>query len=396
MVYIRNILIIFIMFFVGVYHSIGQVRIGDSTNPNTEAILDLTNSENLGLALHIQQSDPINNPKPIGMLYYYNDYLYISQDSVVASWNVLSPWVYKGKQHLNKGVSYPYTPGLAIGVEFGLSQNNSLHIANRPISRNSISKTSSLLIGDAKDSTTNLNYHYLMMDSDDILVRKNSGEAGILKLQEMVNSNVQVGSPIDSSGNVNVFGKVQENGGDIMPAGTVIMYYDNLASFTNGLGTGEMTGWGLCDGSSYTFNGTTITSPDLRGRFIVGAGTPIAGNTTYYKDSIGGYDQVIQRKEEVFAHNHAPGMTLITNTKGEHYHKHPYTNDTGANVGDIGSVGCCGCEGIGPEGSFNRTSTNDGEHGHSVYGSTSNVNSGSQTAMDKIPPYFVVYYLVKL
>lgn len=54
----------------------------------------------------------------------------------------------------------------------------------------------------------------------------------------------------------------------VMPVGAILMY---------GSGTAP-TGWGLCDGSTYTRADASgsIVSPDLRDRFIVGAG-PMSG-----------------------------------------------------------------------------------------------------------------------
>lgn len=53
--------------------------------------------------------------------------------------------------------------------------------------------------------------------------------------------------------NINAKGKIQENGYDLMPKGAIIMW--NGSNIPNG--------WALCDGKNET--------PDLRGRFIIGA-----------------------------------------------------------------------------------------------------------------------------
>jgi microcystin-dependent protein len=53
----------------------------------------------------------------------------------------------------------------------------------------------------------------------------------------------------------------------VMPAGTIVSWYGTEATIP--------TGWGKCDGSTYSRSSGTgfITSPDLRDRTVIGAGT---------------------------------------------------------------------------------------------------------------------------
>ncbi len=50
-----------------------------------------------------------------------------------------------------------------------------------------------------------------------------------------------------------------------IPIGTIMLWFDTVATIPDG--------WGYCDGTAYTRTdgGGSITSPDLKGRFIVGA-----------------------------------------------------------------------------------------------------------------------------
>jgi microcystin-dependent protein len=62
----------------------------------------------------------------------------------------------------------------------------------------------------------------------------------------------------DTNGNINTTAAV--------PIGAIIMWAGSVGSIP--------TGWGLCNGTVYG----TITSPDLTGRFVVGAGQSITSN----------------------------------------------------------------------------------------------------------------------
>ncbi len=73
--------------------------------------------------------------------------------------------------------------------------------------------------------------------------------------------------------------------GHYMPPGGIIMWSGSVASIPDG--------WGLCNG----LNGT----PDLRNRFIVGAGS------TYAIGAAGGEDGVTLTEAQMPAHTHGPG-----------------------------------------------------------------------------------------
>src|SRR6056297_2288065 len=76
----------------------------------------------------------------------------------------------------------------------------------------------------------------------------------------------------------------------LIPSGGIIMW--------SGLITSIPTGWGLCDGS----NGT----PDLRNRFVVGAGDQ------YDRNDIGGSDTVQLTEGELPSHSH--NIPLLAST----------------------------------------------------------------------------------
>jgi microcystin-dependent protein len=97
----------------------------------------------------------------------------------------------------------------------------------------------------------------------------------------------------DNSGNISVSPAV--------PVGGIIMYSGTISAMPNG--------WGLCNGSTYQgANGTSIQSPDLTGRFVVGAGTSSTVNqlaTQYNVGDTGGEEYHQLSVEELPSHDHS-------------------------------------------------------------------------------------------
>jgi len=138
------------------------------------------------------------------------------------------------------------------------------------------------------------------------------------------------------------------------PAGGIIMWAGALADIPGG--------WALCDGT----NGT----PNLKNRFIVGAGD------AYAKGDTGGSADAV-----VVAHSH----TGSTNTTGNHRHSDTFYNQSNGSV-------------TGPQfmtgRSWPKTFYSDyaGNHSHSL-----NINSTGEDGTGKnLPPYYALAYIMKL
>lgn len=147
------------------------------------------------------------------------------------------------------------------------------------------------------------------------------------------------------------------------PSGGIIMWSGSIVSIPSG--------WALCDGT----NGT----PDLRNRFVVGAGS------TYAVGATGGSDSVTLSEANLPAHTHTFSGT--TSTDGAHSH-----TISGSNFdnGDPGSL-CLTAAG----GYWGDTTTGTaGSHAHSFSGTTSSVGSG--TAVENRPPYYALAYIMKV
>lgn len=135
---------------------------------------------------------------------------------------------------------------------------------------------------------------------------------------------------------------------DIIPSGVIVMWSGSVASIPSG--------WYLCNGSNST--------PDLRNRFIVGAGS------TYSVDGTGGSADAI-----VVSHTHT-----ATVTDPGHVHTFVYEPGAAASGG--------GRNGVGGTTPF---STNSQVTGISV----SNSTTGSSGTNANLPPYYALAYIMK-
>ena len=144
---------------------------------------------------------------------------------------------------------------------------------------------------------------------------------------------------------------VDTTAGASFPSGGIIMWSGSIASIPSG--------WYLCNGS----NGT----PDLRDRFVVGAGS------TYSVAATGGSKDAV-----VVSHTHT-----ATVTDPGHSHSMPY--DKTQNSGQLGNL-------VGGE-SRNGVSwsTNSNTTGISVGIST----TGSSGTNANLPPYYALAYIMK-
>jgi hypothetical protein len=141
------------------------------------------------------------------------------------------------------------------------------------------------------------------------------------------------------------------------PTGGIILWSGSVASIPSG--------WALCNGS----NGT----PDLRNRFVVGAGSTYAVNAT------GGSADAI-----VVSHTHTATSTSTVTDPG---HNHP-TGSSGAgapNGSDLSQVGY---------GSGSNTGTTT--TGITVATTTTNANAGTSGTNANLPPYYALAYIMKL
>lgn len=156
------------------------------------------------------------------------------------------------------------------------------------------------------------------------------------------------------------------------------------------------TGWRLCDGGGGT--------PDLRNRFVVGAGNsyPVGGTGGTANATLVSHSHTIS-SSSVNAGNHT--HTISGTSGGGGKHSHTYNKPSG-------SVQAGGSSGIAPpmaiSGSTTATTSEIGNHTHSLSGSTSQAGSHKHTITStcgtagtngtgkNLPPYYALAYIMRL
>jgi len=146
------------------------------------------------------------------------------------------------------------------------------------------------------------------------------------------------------------------------------------------------TGWVLCDGQNNT--------PDLRNRFVVGAGSGYSvGNT-------GGSADATLVSHSHTINNHTHSFSGTTNDPGNHHHDVDTRNEWSSTHGDWTSG--TGYRQEHHWASYYKPETSDaGGHTHTVSGTTGNpsdtgTNSqGSSATNANLPPYYALCYIMK-
>jgi len=185
---------------------------------------------------------------------------------------------------------------------------------------------------------------------------------------------------------------VQNNIVEAMPIGGIIMWSGTIETIP--------PTWALCNG----LNGT----PDLRNRFIMGAGS------TYNPGDTGGLDAVTLTTAQIPSHQHAVG-TLASASSGGHGHN--VSGSTSINGSHEHRPYCGSSDGTDnmlassstnssykryvdtpPAGDHSHTITGTtdytGSHIHTLSGSTANIGGG--LSHENKPPYFALAYIMKL
>ena len=168
---------------------------------------------------------------------------------------------------------------------------------------------------------------------------------------------------------------VQQNG---VPVGGILMWSGTVATIPSG--------YALCNGS----NGT----PDLRDKFIIGAGS------TYAPAATGGSATKTLEVANLPAHTHT--WTGTTATGGEHTHvitdpghTHSVTDRTAAGGADGGFADSWKGRANAATSSVTTGISLAAHAGHTHTLTGTNANTGSGTALDILPPYFALAYIMR-
>jgi len=173
-------------------------------------------------------------------------------------------------------------------------------------------------------------------------------------------------------------------GGGAAPVGSIILW--------SGAAAERPDGWAICDGT--VVNG--YRTPDLRGRFIVGAGTG-PGLSERVLGAVGGAETHVLAEAELPTHAHSlSGQTAMLGGSGSHYH------DFRTEVGGEFSVPHLW---VGGDASGNMTSHNrygvftaaTAAHQHSFdMPATASTSAGGGQAHANMPPFYVLAYIVRV
>ena len=187
----------------------------------------------------------------------------------------------------------------------------------------------------------------------------------------------------------NITGPVTATQADLnspFPVGGIILWSGSLATVP--------TGWLLCNGASGT--------PDLRDRFVVGAGNGYAVGAT------GGAATVALSIANLPSHNHGGATGTVSND-----HTHTYSGTT-SGVGDHahsvvtltdGDDGRYGVNGGYDWVTRSVATAGAGAHSHTFSGTTSGFSAnhnhgipaeGSGSAHENRPPYYALAYIMKI
>ena len=169
-----------------------------------------------------------------------------------------------------------------------------------------------------------------------------------------------------------------------IPSGLIAMWSGASDSIPNG--------WLLCDGNNNT--------PDLRNRFIVGAGSSYSvGNT-------GGSDSVTITTEQLPSHNHDHTFSinmsgLSCSSSGHHTHTLALQKRA-SSTGAYPSIEYSSCDSPSYASAQirNASISSTGAHTHSITGSGtlsgSISNTGSGQSHENRPPYYALCFIMKI
>jgi len=226
----------------------------------------------------------------------------------------------------------------------------------------------SIVFGDARDQdkSSTGNNQFIIGSSGGVAINTTPAAGSALT----VSGKVKADSAEFGAMTVATLSSTSVSGYGTIPIGGIIMWNNQIATIPDG--------WKLCDG--------TQSTPDLRSRFVLGAGGSRGVGTT------GGLETVTLSVGQLPAHNHNVAGT--TSTGGDHNHGY----------NDWYFAECCPNQGFGgsrtgsdwdnsPYGR-DRATYNAGNHNH-----TFNVTSGttgSGQAVENMPPFYVLAYIMRV
>ncbi|MCW7552122.1 tail fiber protein [Endozoicomonas gorgoniicola] len=186
-----------------------------------------------------------------------------------------------------------------------------------------------------------------------------------------------------------------------VPSGCIMMWAGTIDKVPNG--------WKLCDGNGKTKNGIAV--PDLRNRFIVGAGSGYApgktGGATSARTSSSGAHSHSVKVNSAGAHSHSvtvANTTLSESQMPKHQHKAPVASNQPYGIGDdkaktpattyyFRRTSLTSSFGGSRPHTHSASTNSTGAHTHSA--STHSAGAHTHT-VSTLPPYYALAYIIKL
>ena len=175
-----------------------------------------------------------------------------------------------------------------------------------------------------------------------------------------------------------------------IPIGGIIMW--------SGAGVTLPSNWKLCDGSAY--NG--ITTPDLRGRFVLSSGQRVGSTTNRITGATGGEETVTLSESQMPKHSH--GVTAsTTGLDGGHTHSISASEGNiavGSNVLHIGYTFSPGASTfISSSGVLTANNVTSSHHSHTI--TVSETAKGGNATLDAVahenmPPFYVLAFIMRV
>lgn len=180
------------------------------------------------------------------------------------------------------------------------------------------------------------------------------------------------------------------------PVGGIIMWSGSIATIP--------LGWTLCNGTEVprSDGSGVITPPDLRDRFIVGAGT------TYAVDATGGAITATTSAAGAHSHGGATGGTALTSAQMPSHthtgttstvgdHTHGYLSIDTAGTGTINVAGpSFGYGQTLPAGAHNHSFTTDASGGGQAHTHTITTDGNHAHTVDTRSPYYALAFIMKV
>jgi microcystin-dependent protein len=211
----------------------------------------------------------------------------------------------------------------------------------------------------------------------------NLSSAGSITSGSITSGSVTVSS-VTASGNITVAGNLsaaQVSGFGTIPLGGIIMWSGSTSAIPSG--------WALCDGRTVN----SRTTPDLRGRFVIGAGSGAVNLTSRGVGETGGNEQTTLTVSQLPAHSHQ--VSGNTASAGAHTHTVPKAPLDDRNFTDVG-----GTQTLGVVGDSNNAITrwmdtgSAGDHTHSF--NVTSASTGGGQAFNNLPPFYALAFIMRV